>query len=273
MADEYKRINLLIGTQADLAAGQEEGMPGIVSDNAYRLGWYANGAWKLAAMRGTSESFADVTLTNGTASALLRFDANKKAVPGLLRDDGTTCYHPTQFFQWTSERTQSCQFTKTTSTTVTGTTVETSVINGGVAAGGWNAITVPAGRLNIAGLLSDLKLKGVASSEPNTLTLITWRLKINGSTVAIQSVTRSWGSSFWRIEGGGTTRSTGTTGARQWDIGLYANADSANSATSYYDLSRLDTINLETASTIDVTVQFSLSTTSVTCSTATLRHS
>lgn len=90
MADEYKRINLLIGTQADLAAGQEEGMPGIVSDNAYRLGWYANGAWKLAAMRGTSETFVDVALTGLAANAIPRLDANKKTVASQLTDDGTT---------------------------------------------------------------------------------------------------------------------------------------------------------------------------------------
>lgn len=90
MADEYKRINLLIGTQAALAAGQEEGMPGIISDSAYRLGVYAAGAWRLMALRGSSESFADVTLTGLAANAIPRLDANKKTVASQLTDDGTT---------------------------------------------------------------------------------------------------------------------------------------------------------------------------------------
>ena len=90
MADEYKRINLLIGTQTGLATGQEEGMPGIVSDYGYRLGVYAAGAWRIMALRGSSESFADVTLTGGTANALVRLDASKKSTPSLVTDDGTT---------------------------------------------------------------------------------------------------------------------------------------------------------------------------------------
>ena len=56
-------------------------------------------------------------------------------------------------------------------------------------------------------------------------------------------------------------------------MGLYANADNANAATSYYDLSFLSTLNLVAASTIDVTVEFSSASTSVSCTTAHLRHS
>lgn len=88
MADEYKRINLLIGTQVELAAGQEEGMPGIVSDSAYRLGVYAAGAWRLMALRGSSESFADVTLAGLSANAVPRANAGKTLVAGSIQDTG-----------------------------------------------------------------------------------------------------------------------------------------------------------------------------------------
>lgn len=70
MADEYKRINLLIGTQVELAAGQEEGMPGIVSDSAYRLGVYAAGAWRLMALRGGSETFSALSISGLTNGAI-----------------------------------------------------------------------------------------------------------------------------------------------------------------------------------------------------------
>ena len=272
--DIFNRINLLYGTQADLATVQEEKMPGIASDKENRLGWFIAGSWKWAALHGTSESFADVTLDNGAANALLRFDATKKLMPGLLRDDGSTCYHPSQFYQWTSERTQSAQYVKTDTTTITGAaSTEKSLITGQALAGSnnWTGITIPAGRVNILALLSSLKLKGQVSSSGSTL--ITWRIKINSSTIAYQSTTRNWGNTSWRIEGDITTRATGATGTRRFEIGLYANADNANSAISYYDLSFDYNFDLTSASTIDVTVEFSSAATSVSCTTAHLRHS
>lgn len=369
MADEYKRINLLIGTQVELAAGQEEGMPGIVSDNAYRFGVYAAGAWRLMALRDTSERFSTLTVSNLTSSKIPVAGAGGLLGDSALGDDGAkvTCSRLVVFnastgsaasiripvgqylivpevgdiwayanalrvkglgiksilaasdnieegahlsldapgkawtlqlgtntdlafwryaggwskviqfsadgriTQCTTEPVQSAQYVKTTTTTVTGTTTETSIINGGVAAGGWNAITVPAGRLNIAALLSDLKLKGPISSSGSTL--VTWRVRVNGAVVATSAVTRNWGTSFWRIEGDGTTRTTGATGTRQWDIGLYANADNANAAISYYDLSWLGTLDLTAVVTLDVTVQLAATTTSVSCTTAFLKHS
>lgn len=173
--------------------------------------------------------------------------------------------------QYSTEPILSSQYVKVASTTVTGVTIETSLINGGVAAGGWNAISVPAGRLNIAALLSDLKLKGTISSASNTL--VTWRIRVNGAIVATNAVTRNWGASFWRIEGNGTTRTTGASGTRQWDIGLYATADNTNAGVSYYDLGWAGTLDLTAAATLDVTVQPAATSTSITCSTAYLRHS
>lgn len=169
-----------------------------------------------------------------------------------------------QLLQWASlEPVQSAGYSKTATTTVSGTTAETSLLG--------TAITVPAGRLNIAGLLSHLKLKGTISASGTTL--VTWRVKINGITVATNAVTRNWDTSFWRIEGDGTTRTTGATGTRQWDVGLYANADNANAQVSYYDLSWLGTQDLTAAATLDVTVQPAATTTTITCTTAFLKHS
>lgn len=90
MTDIVARIELLIEPQATLASGQAEGMPGIVSDSAYRLGWFSAGAWRLAALHGTSESFADVTLTGLAANAIPRLNASKKTVASQLTDDGAT---------------------------------------------------------------------------------------------------------------------------------------------------------------------------------------
>lgn len=89
MATEYKRINLLIGNAASLARVSEEGTPAIWSDTGYRLGWLADGAWKLAAVRGVSETFSALTVTGLPANTVPRVNSGKTLVSGSIRDTGT----------------------------------------------------------------------------------------------------------------------------------------------------------------------------------------
>ena len=89
MATEYKRINLLIGNAASLGSISEEGTPAIWSDTGYRLGWLADGAWKLAAMRGSSETFQSVTLSGLPANAVPRASPGKTLVAGSIQDTGS----------------------------------------------------------------------------------------------------------------------------------------------------------------------------------------
>lgn len=89
MATEYKRINLLIGNAASLASVSEEGTPAIWSDTGYRLGWLADGAWKLAAVRGSSETFSALTVTGLPANTVPRVNYGKTLVSGSISDTGT----------------------------------------------------------------------------------------------------------------------------------------------------------------------------------------
>lgn len=237
---EARRIFTLIRAFTDLVAKQYAGLLSIVSDDGYRLGWFAAGAWRFCAMRGAAEAFLSVVVTQG-------------------------------IIQWLVERIQSVQYVKIGTTTVTGITVEKSLITGNLAAQGFTGIAIPAGRLNISALLTDLKLKGAISSSGNAA--VVWKVYVNGVVKATQNLSRNWGATNWRIEGNGTTRSTGAAGTRQWDLGLYANADNANAATSYYDLSWFSTLDLTAAVTLDVTVQPANSSTTITCTTGYLKHS
>lgn len=89
MATEYKRINLLIGNAASLARVSEEGTPAIWSDTGYRLGWLVDGAWKLAAVRGSSETFSALTVTGLPANTVPRVNSGKALVSGSINDTGT----------------------------------------------------------------------------------------------------------------------------------------------------------------------------------------
>ena len=89
MVTEYKRINLLIGNAASLGSISEEGTPAIWSDTGYRLGWLADGAWKLAALRGSSETFQSITLSSLPANAVPRASTGKTLVAGSIQDTGT----------------------------------------------------------------------------------------------------------------------------------------------------------------------------------------
>ena len=89
MATEYKRINLLIGNAASLGSISEEGTPAIWSDTGYRLGWMADGAWKLAALRGSNETFQSITLSGLPANAIPRASTGKTLVAGSIQDTGS----------------------------------------------------------------------------------------------------------------------------------------------------------------------------------------
>lgn len=84
MADELRRINLYVGTLADLASVAEEGTPAIVVDgpSPYIFGVYADGAWRydqpyddtlatIAAAAATSYGINLLTVTSGTVRPYL----------------------------------------------------------------------------------------------------------------------------------------------------------------------------------------------------------
>ena len=264
MTDIVARIELLIEPQATLASGQAEGMPGIVSDSAYRFGWFSAGVWRLAALHGASESFADVTLDNGAANALLRFDATKKLVPGLLRDDGVTCYHPSQFYQWTSEQSVSSQYGKATSTTVTGT-AEASLLPAG-------AVSEVTGRWNRADAWSTTHLMGVVSSSANQV--LTIRIYRNGALAATAVMpSQSYGTgTIWGLELEQIVVTPGATGAVRYRGRFRYTAANANNQTSTMPISAdLTGVDLTAAGTWNITAQWGVTGNSITCETATKR--
>lgn len=250
--DEYKRINLLIGTQATLASGQEEGMPGIVSDSAYRLGWFSAGAWRLAALHGTSESFADVTLTGGTANALVRLDASKKSCPSQITDDGTTVAIPLQFRQWGAELAVSSRYVKTTDTTIgPSAAAKASLLNG--ATTGFAAVTDPAARWNSVGAKSRTELLGLVSSATNQV--LAFDLYRNGAVSATLTVpARTYGTNTpWRLVIKQAVRADGASGTVRVLMRLWVTADNANSAASCYTMdATLTGIDLTASHTWDV---------------------
>lgn len=252
MADEYKRINLLIGTQVELAAGQEEGMPGIVSDSAYRLGVYAAGAWRLMALRGSSESFADVTLTGGTANALVRLDASKKSAPSQITDDGTNVAIPLQFRQWGTELAVSSRYVKTNDTTIgPSATDKASLLNG--ATTGFAAVTDPAGRWNAVGAKSRTELAGLVSSSANQA--LVFELYHNGASKGFIAVpARTYGTNTaWRLVIKQTVRVAGAAGTVRVLMRFYATADNTNSTASCYIMdATLTGIDLTASHTWDV---------------------
>lgn len=168
-----------------------------------------------------------------------------------------------QIRQFGSERVESIQYSKPGLTALSGPTVETSVLTGLGAAGGWAAVTFPAGRLDLVGLLTQIKARGVVTGAGASE--ITWRLRVNGVVVSAAVATRSWG--LWEIGGEAVTTYAGSGGARQWDIFLRANS-AAGTAESLYPMVANAGIDLTAATTLDITVQCTTPDTAVTCTTA-----
>lgn len=173
----------------------------------------------------------------------------------------------TQIRQFGSERVESIQYSKPGLTALSGPTVETSVLTGLGSVDGWAAVTFPAGRLDLVGLLTQIKARGVVTGAGTSE--ITWRLRVNGAVVSTAVPTRSWG--MWEIGGEAVTTYAGSGGARQWDIFLRANIGSGT-ADSLYSMAANAGIDLTAATTLDITVQCTAPGTAVTCTTAFVKN-
>ena len=172
-----------------------------------------------------------------------------------------------QIRQFGSERVESILYSKPGLTALSGPTVETSVLTGLGSVGGWAAITFPAGRLDLVGLLTQIKARGVVTGAGTSE--ITWRLRVNGVVVAVAVATRSW--LRWEIGGEAVTTYAGAGGARQWDIFLRATG-SDGSPESLYSMVANAGIDLTAETTLDITVQCTTPGTTVTCTTAFIKN-
>ena len=172
-----------------------------------------------------------------------------------------------QIRQFGSERVESILYSKPGLSALSGPTVETSVLTGLGSVDGWAAVTFPAGRLDLVGLLTQIKARGVVTGAGTSE--ITWRLRVNGVVVAMAVATRSW--LRWEIGGEAVTTYAGAGGARQWDIFLRATG-SDGSPESLYPMVANAGIDLTAATTLDITVQCTDPGTAVTCTTAFVKN-
>jgi len=284
MADVPVRFAGLRGTLAAFAVDLFAGRVGSLTDapmcsGGYdRWGVYDGSAWRL----GPASDYAGNAnvlslLVNGTS--VIDSSRNVKAATvytgGAIRIDGngdftgrnqtltgtsTVAY---QIRQFGSERVESTLYSKPGLTALSGPTVETSVLTGLGSVDGWAAVTFPAGRLDLVGLLTQIKARGVVTGSGTSE--ITWRLRVNGVVVSAAVATRSWG--MWEIGGEAVTTYAGAGGARQWDIFLRATG-SDGSPESLYSMVANAGIDLTAATTLDITVQCTAPGTAVTCTTA-----
>ena len=156
--------------------------------------------------------------------------------------------------QYASEPTQSSAYVKITDTTIgPSATAKASLLNGGMAAGGFGAATDSAGRWNFVGAHSVIMLEGKITTVANQI--IALELYRNGASVATLTMpARSYGSATpWYLEIRQTVRTAGAAGTVRLDMRFRATADNASAQTSCYQMdSTLTGVDLTTASTWDI---------------------
>lgn len=156
--------------------------------------------------------------------------------------------------QWVIELVTSAQYVKTTDTTIgPSATAKASLLNGGVAAGGFAAVSEPAGRWNVVGAQSDIHLKGTISSVANQV--LVFELYRNGASIATLTLpARTYGTRTpWRLEIDQDVRVAGASGTVRVDIRAYVTADNSSSQESCYQMdSTLTGVDLTAAATWDV---------------------
>ena len=145
-------------------------------------------------------------------------------------------------------------YIKTTDTTIgPSATTKASLLNGGVLAGGFAAVTDPAGRWNQPKAKNRVELAGVISSAANQA--ITFELYRNGVVSATLTIpTRTYGTNTpWRLVIKQTVRVNGTSGQVRVLMRFYCTADNTNSAASCYQMdATLTGVNLTASHTWDV---------------------
>ena len=159
-----------------------------------------------------------------------------------------------QVSQWASELVTSGRYVKITDTTVgPSATAKASLLNGGVAAGGFAAVTDPANRWNAVGAKNKVELEGVVSSAANQV--LVFELYRNGAVSATLTVpARTYGTATpWRLVIKQTVRVAGSSGTVRVLLRFYATADNTNSAASCYAMdTMLPGIDLTASHTWDV---------------------
>lgn len=137
--------------------------------------------------------------------------------------------------QWSTELVTSGCYIKTSDTTIgPSAAAKASLLDGGVAAGGFAAVTDPANRWNTVGAKSKTELLGVISSTTNQI--LTFELYRNGSSVAtLTTPARTYGTNTpWRLSIKQTVRVAGASGTVRVLMRVYCTADNANSTASCY---------------------------------------
>ena len=134
--------------------------------------------------------------------------------------------------------------------------VETSIVNGGILAGGFVAVTEAANRWNAIGAKSRIEAMGTITSDANQV--IVFALRRNGTTIATLTLPpRSYGTNTpWRLICKQTTKTTGSSGSLLIMMRAYVTADNANAQSSCYATGLVaSAVDLVSAATWDLTVQ------------------
>ena len=160
-----------------------------------------------------------------------------------------------QTIQWATEPVTSGRYVKISDTTIgPSATAKKSLLDGGVAAGGFAAVTDPAGRWDAVGAHSTTILEGKVASAPNQA--LTFELYRNGSVAATLTLpARTYGSTAtpWYLEIRQTVRVAGASGTVRIDMRARVTADNANAQSSVYQIdTTLAGADLVAASTWDV---------------------
>lgn len=233
---------------------------GFASANAAIYGYincYFNGSTFAAATDTDGVTNPTAFLNLGSTDGSVSFLSYLSALAAneaftLVQRWGYTRYG--QGLQWGTELTQSGRYVKTTDTTIGPTAAaKASMLNGGVAAGGFAAVTDPAHRWNAVGVKNRTELAGVVTTVANQI--LTFELYRNG--VAVTTLTtpaRSYGTGTpWRLVIKQTVRAAGSGGTVRVLMRFYCTADNANSAASCYATEvTLTGVDLTTSHTWDV---------------------
>jgi hypothetical protein len=159
-----------------------------------------------------------------------------------------------ELWAWAVERVASSQYVKTSDTTIgPSAAAKASLLNGGVAAGGFAAVSAPAGRWNAVGAQNDIRLKGKISSVANQV--LVFELYRNGVSVATLTLpARTYGTNTpWLLEIDQDVRVAGASGTVRVDMRAHVTADNASSQSSCYQMdSTLTGVDLTAATTWDV---------------------